>query len=177
MKRHLALDIESLDTTPRTVILSVGAVAFDTDASEFAPIDSYHRRFDIAPQIFGGRTVSQSTIDWWRLQSKKAHAEVLAIDHGNIVEFAEWTHLVAPITTWAWGTHFDIAALEDMAQESGVKLGWAYNSVRCARSVFKVREAMGLTVPSHKPEIAHSALSDAMALARNVYEFHRSAGL
>ena len=59
-KIHIMVDIETYDTKPTAVILSIGACVV-TD-----PGQNYYRELDPTTQTY--RTVSDSTKEWWAKQ-------------------------------------------------------------------------------------------------------------
>ena len=64
MSTSVMLDLETLGTRPDCVILTLGAIKFDP-FSEKEPGPGIHFRLDIEDQLAKGRTVDDSTIEWW----------------------------------------------------------------------------------------------------------------
>lgn len=57
------IDIETLDTTPSAVILSIGAVPFNIGNGEIGP--NYHSKCDVSLQVRDGHTIGLETLKWW----------------------------------------------------------------------------------------------------------------
>lgn len=57
------IDIETLDTTPTSVILSIGAVPFNIVTGECG--QEYWSKCDVSLQVHDGRTISLDTLQWW----------------------------------------------------------------------------------------------------------------
>jgi hypothetical protein len=74
---HLMWDIESLDTLPSAVVLSIGAVAFnledsDTEASLSKDSRCFYTGLAMQDQMDEGRTVDAATLKWWLKQGTEA---------------------------------------------------------------------------------------------------------
>jgi len=70
------IDIESLDTGPDCVILTIGAVLFDPKGVGII------ERLELRPTIedqtdLFNRTINEDTLRWWSTQSESAQEEAL----------------------------------------------------------------------------------------------------
>ena len=75
MATHGTIDLETIDTSPSATVLSLGAIKFNPlDDSE--PHSELYLKIDIDQQDRLGRTVSDSTIEWWGKQDAKQVGEV-----------------------------------------------------------------------------------------------------
>jgi hypothetical protein len=136
------VDLETLDTKPTSVILSIGAVLFDARGGQ--PKRPYYRVLKLQSQLNRGRTVSESTLLWWADQSEAARAEVFRGDgRSHPVEALQdlAAYLKPARRVWAQGPDFGCVILTDMARQLGIKMPWAYNSVRDVRTI---REEAGM---------------------------------
>ena len=70
----IMLDIETLDTSPSAIVLSIGAVKFNSVGLG----DTFYVRLDSDPQLALGRTQSEATLTWWAGQSDAARKEAFA---------------------------------------------------------------------------------------------------
>lgn len=68
MTRDIMLDLETLDTRPSAVIVSIGAVEFDTNGPN--PLREFYRVLQLPPQLSRGRTECPETLAWWSRQSE-----------------------------------------------------------------------------------------------------------
>ncbi len=57
------IDIETLDTTPSSVILSIGAVPFNIVDGEIG--QEYSSKCNVSMQVRDGRTIGLETLKWW----------------------------------------------------------------------------------------------------------------
>lgn len=151
---EIMFDIETLDTKPTAVVLSLGAVMFERDGTV---VDRFYRVLSIQEQIDAGRTVSESTLLWWLGQDHNAIAEAFAPVRRPVAsalgEFYGWAKEkpVASITKfWANGPNFDGTILEDLARNFGALVPWGYNQLRDQRTLV---DAAGFSISSHDPSI------------------------
>lgn len=75
------VDLESLDTADGAVVISLGAVAFNTYGADTAASlnilgtgRNFYIPFNIQEQLDKGRTVDASTLCWWMKQETNARA-------------------------------------------------------------------------------------------------------
>jgi len=160
---HFMVDIETLDTIPSAVILSVGACIICA-APELGPIFNYR----VAVQSQSARTQSLNTVLWWREQGNCPDDgiiplySVLDIFSGYLREQTE-----RPII-WCKGTDFDTAILAHAYTRVGQPIPWKYNDVRDFRTVKKLFGNQ-LVVTAQNPN-PHDALSDAIFQAQQLYQ-------
>lgn len=173
-----SMDIETLDTRASSVVLSMGICFFD-DAKEqtFDEIvaDGIEIFFDVDLQTKEGRTISQSTLNWWNQQGEdarrvlNAHATIGPRDFYNTAfyPFCEQRGLhqnwIMKECRWfTRGPHFDIAIVDSLFSNFNVSSPWKYYKVRDIRTWL---EAKGLpdNLKLVKPEgmVPHNALHDA----------------
>lgn len=145
-KIHIMVDIETYDTKPTALILSIGACVI-TD-----PVQSYYRELDPTTQIW--RTVSDSTREWWSKQPMPVPIGPYSI-HAALTDFSGWLQdLKKEPVIWCKGTDFDVAILTNAYGQLHLPIPWKYNNIRDCRTVFKIAE--------WKPrKAAHNALQDA----------------
>ena len=76
MTTHATIDIETLGTSPNTVVLTIGGIKFDPLADDCLHSEFYYR-LDADEQIGIGRTVDEKTLEWWETQPEEIKAEAL----------------------------------------------------------------------------------------------------
>jgi hypothetical protein len=161
------IDIETLNTTPDSVILSVGAVKFNPYTHE-DPFQHKHWKLDVDQQFELGRTYDQSTLEWWGRQAEHIREAAFG-DQGRIglVEFAKdlnkW--LVGCREIWCQGPQFDMVMIEHLFQQLCHHRNWAYWQVRDSRTLFSL---MPRDPRKDIQEDLHDALADAYWQARCV---------
>ncbi len=142
MKPEIMIDLETLDTRSRSVILSIGAVKFVEGDETFR--ETFYERLEIDPQLADGRTISQRTLQWWNEQNPAVRDEALAPDRTwpstAIHRLSEFIGDTRPI--WANGPSFDCILWETLCEDSSTEPPWRYNEVRDMRTL---REESGLS--------------------------------
>lgn len=161
------LDIETLGTTPGSVILSIGAVEFDATGlgrSMYVVISQGScRTYKLAEDA--------ETVSWWASQtdsarrvldeSRRHDAASLPVALGMLAGFVAGAERL-----WSKGVLFDFGLLEAAYRACSVRIPWDYRQPRCFRTWLK-------SVPAAKePQVQrddgseHNALGDAMHQAR-----------
>ena len=151
------IDIETLDTASTAVILSIGAFAFDRfDLNETLKNihnsifegneGNYHLYYvcNLNEQLVSSkRTVSQSTLDWWRKQSYENNKHIFLNQNTQNLEKAlnalidkmnEWKKTGDNVRFYFRGTDFDPVILKNAFSEYELPIPWEYNNVRDVRT-------------------------------------------
>lgn len=177
MAQDIMLDLETLDTSPTSVILTFGAVKFDK-FSENDPDDStaIYLRLDMDSQSELGRTINPDTVVWWGNQSKESQEE--AFSEENRVSLEDFTtqlnkYIVGCDKIWAQGTTFDIVIIENLYRMLGKPIPWAYWQVRDSRTLFD----LGDDSIKKNNASAHNALADAYFQAKSVQAIYKQLGV
>jgi|SRR6267378_2123427 len=166
--KDVMVDLETLGTKPGSVILSIGAVAFD----ETGLGEQFYRVISISSSLQAGLKEDADTKLWWSKQAPEARtvldqATDLRIAVPLVValtEFAQWLGSVAPlkdIKVWGNGSDFDnmmLAAAYDAVQMS---LPWRFYNNRCYRTLKNLLPA----ITFERSGVHHNALDDAMTQA------------
>jgi DNA polymerase III epsilon subunit-like protein len=158
---HVMVDLETLDTEPSASIISIGAVRFDEDN---IADKVFYRVVSISSNLAIGRTISDSTMDWWEEQSAQAR---------EVLEGKNSIHLVTALNelnefighdsiVWGNGAMFDNAILRNACKMTGVKPSWKYHQDACYRTL---KQCFPNIKKLSEPEVPHHALYDAMAQA------------
>jgi hypothetical protein len=164
---EMMFDLETLDTKTSAVVLSVGAVIWETGTDPEGKLqwqvkDRFLRILDMDEQLARGRTVSQHTLLWWLRQSANARDEAFSPVRQPCVEvlnalmsFANGYSIPAILSEtdpgitkfWASPDTFDFPIWDDLAMTFSSYVPWKYNQKRDVRTV--VDEA-SMTASSHK---------------------------
>lgn len=163
------LDIETLGTRPGSIILSIGACAFDPQS----PVQDTGAEFYV--NIYAddcranGLTQDDSTVAWWNRQSEAARAALLTDRqtlYDGLFAFSSWWGHYGDKVVWGHGASFDPVLMEAAYHTVGMLPPWAFYNVRCSRTLFAIA---GIdTRRMRGSETAHNALHDAKAQARAV---------
>jgi hypothetical protein len=173
----IMIDLETLNTTPDSTILTIGAVKFDPFGSEIKEpkMDSFYVKVDLDSCDRIGLTTNDDTIAWWANQSKEAQEAAFDPDGRiDIVDaFAQlYKFCWGAKRVWANGSCFDIIICEHVFRKIGKAIPWSFWEVRDVRTAFD----LGIN-PQRPPVTAHHALEDAWNQAvgiQNVYNTLRT---
>ena len=171
----LMLDIETLGTQPDTVILTVGAIKFNP-ASDAEPFDGLYCRLDVNEQLRMGRSVDDSTLEWWNSQKQDVRNEALSDeDRTGLLQFTKELNraVVGVSEIWAQGPTFDFTILENLYKQLGVPVPWHYWQIRDSRTLFKVVGEP--RIPGR--DQAHNALADCYYQARGIQQIYKQLNL
>lgn len=149
-KIGIMIDLESLDTGPRSVVTQVGIIAFPLDdpETEMRRISEY---LPVQPQIELERTISFDTVLWWLKQDEAARSKLLE-SAGNDMEvllsFVRSIHrklsdLIRTVgennvEIWARGPQFDVVNLESLFIDCGLAAPWKYSTVMDIRTAMRL---------------------------------------
>ena len=178
-KAHIAIDLETLSTSPAAVILSIGAVAMAEGGDTLA---DFYSICSIASQH--DRQIDKSTLDWWGKQSSDARTVLEQANEPNgptldsvLDELTRWigelgeTH---EVIVHGNGAAFDIAILEHAYKQRSPFVPWNFRNVRDMRTLRDICLRLGLEpkIKEAAPRTGthHNALDDARFQARIVIE-------
>lgn len=161
MFTDMMLDLETLDTTPGSAILSIGAIAFDRAGNDGC-LPIFHGR---CKPDFSKYSTSYATFEFWMKQAWTARAalfeDVKPLGHvlkGLSHFYSMFAH---GATVWCLPGAFDLPIIENAYRVEGVEVPWRYDAGGCLRTVYKLA---GITKEDRvKPTVAHDALADCVA--------------
>lgn len=160
-KKHLVIDIETLATTNKAFVVSVGwAVAEPTRGIIGTG------KFILNRSTQSRRKIDPETVLWWLQQSPEAiSASFLQEPNGSPYVLMETLHQVwnSYGCSYAWGfsSMFDLGILEDMARGVGHSYPWNHKNALCLRTLSQLMPH----IERPMPKIAHCPRSDAEAQA------------
>lgn len=174
---NVMIDIETFGRRPRGLVVSIGAVVFDTHkevpstgaASEFHAVLSWEAA--LAESRF---EKNLETLDWWHEEQSAAYArlrELMKRSTLNMTQLLEkFCNWVAPYCqagakVWGNSPSFDLVQLENAAKEVGIRFPIPYRAENDYRTLTDL--VYGPTSKPRPPDnIAHDALGDARFQAR-----------
>lgn len=171
--RDLMIDIETLGTAPGSVILSIGAVAFDAEAGVLGA--DFYSAIDPQSAVDAGLRMDVSTLKWWITQSDDARRAVFA---GNqpldcaLREFSDFAREVDASRIWAKPPSFDLVLIDAAFHACRVHVPWHYRSLRDVRTLLDITGT-----PSTYVGTAHNALDDARSQALSVIDAYRNGAI
>lgn len=176
---HIMLDLETLDTTPTAVVVSIGAVAFDPESGMLGDKFYVEMPDDTHAQQNAGRTISGDTVQWWMNQSAQARmlfndTPVESVIRTSTLEaLIRFARFVAAngdreVKLWGNGADFDNIILGSLYGDMDMKRPWSYSRNRCYRTM---KWAVPKDAAPFKPYgVHHNALDDAIAQANHLME-------
>lgn len=160
------VDLETLATTPNTVVLTLGAIKFNPKTKE-EPFDPIYLRLTIDDQTEQyNRFIDPATIEWWGNQDQAVQDEAFGEEDRvsmseAIDQFHKWCWGSNAI--WANGSIFDVAILEHMYRQLERVPAWNYYNIKDVRTMFGLGIAHGMD----KADL-HNALADAYQQAKGI---------
>jgi hypothetical protein len=168
------IDLETLGSVPRCVILSIGAVVFDPRGSDVPDTSrTFHAHIDVRSSQRAGLMIDGATVMWWLGQSEEARQELLKAETHDLFavlgHFAAWTDWPRVGGVWAKGPSFDCAILASAYRAVSMEPPWPYSRERCVRTALDMAGMPSDTMAYRTAaDVRHSALGDALAQARAV---------
>ena len=174
-KAHVAIDLETLSTSPAAVMLSIGAVAVCESTGT-------RLQFYAATSVDSqpGRKTDASTLIWWDKQSTEARK---ALDYAHSEDCPPLSQALDQLTDWlgklgethdvyVWGNgaDFDIGILSHAYKEISNFVPWDFRKVRDMRTLYDLTLRFGLTISVPRVGTHHNALDDAQFQADVVME-------
>lgn len=167
MINHIMQDLETLDTAPSALVLSIGAVRFDPmDVN--SPSKPFYVVLNHDDQLERGRTVSTSTQLWWDKQSPEAQAifEQPRMNTMHALEAFTDFYFTEPNTLiWGNGADFDNTILASLFNSFGLPQPWKYKHSRCYRTLRGFEMPFDFMEPEREGT-HHDALDDALHQAK-----------
>lgn len=185
--QNVMVDIETLDTGPDAVVLSIGAVAFD-GKTPLKDLPQHYDRLMFQSQLDKGRKVSASTLQWWMQQDHTAQQAAFLMG-SETPPYSALTHLIGFISSrteggiegalmWANSPSFDLTILRSLAGDFfQTPPLWNFRNERDLRTL---RATAGLRVapgPADLGYVAHHPIGDCMAQIEVVRRCYANLGL
>ena len=156
------IDIESLDTNPDCVILTIGAVLFNPEGDGI--IDKLELRPTIEDQTALGRTINEDTLRWWGEQSEEAQEEALGdrdrVSFQDCMEtLYKWCWRYNAGCAWSNGASFDLVVMESAWRQLGQNIPpWQFWKIRDTRTAYAIA---GVKLKDGGHSTSHKAVEDA----------------
>jgi hypothetical protein len=134
---HATIDLETLDTSPSATILTIGGVKFNPYTAD-EPYDKFYFKLSIDDQDRLGRTVSDSTLEWWAKQDPEIMNEAFdQTDAVGVDEFLDALNkwIVGVDIFWGQGYGFDYTMLENIYRSLGRPIPWQFWQIRDSRTL------------------------------------------
>lgn len=166
--KSIMIDLETLNTTPASLILSIGAVIFDENGitDRFYIVPNHQQQTD------AGRTISIDTLKWWMKQSPEAQA-VFTAEQTSVEEVITQLHSFLSkadrgTKMWSNGANFDCVIIDDLFRMYGVENPIKFYNQRCFRTYC---EEVGFSYKTNRERSpSHNALEDAVQQAEHLMQ-------
>lgn len=173
---HAMIDLETLDVKPGSTVLTIGAVKFNP-FNDSEPHSELYIKVDIDEQDKLGRSVSESTIEWWGKQPIDIQNEAFDPEGRLSVEDAlnavnKW--FVGTDIIWGQGYGFDLTILEDLYRSIGKPFPWQFWQVRDSRTLIA---CLDVDPRKSMQSSLHNALADSYYQAKSVQIAYSKLGI
>lgn len=163
--QDVMVDIETLGQGPGCKILSIGAVAFNSDAKTIGP--EFYQVFNTMNQGSYGLKTEKETVEWWAKQSEEARKVITQAEEGGeplrdgLLKFSGWLSQFdrKRLCIWGNGADFDNAILQYVYKVVPVEVPWDFWNNRCFRTLS--REFEDYCPKPDRKNVYHNALDDA----------------
>jgi len=166
---HAMVDIESLGTDYGSVILSIGAVAFepyDEDIKE----SKFHVNIDLADSLPKGFTIDGETFYWWWNRDAKARAAIVIPEPKpvlrSLLDLLDWYHFSQ--CEAAWSHRFDMELLGAYHKKLAIDTPWGYRGERDIRTLLGLAGRFGYKKDQTRDKEKHHPLWDALRQAKEI---------
>jgi len=179
---NIMVDIETLGTKEDSVILQIGAVAFDQYDENHNPIVAeFLTDMTISDQIrVYNRTVDNDTLIWWMddvgssarqsvLQRGDSHGELICSTYNALEDFNNFVSLHTDEENynfiWSNSPSFDLAIIKHAMRHCDIKPVWNHWDERDVRTMHHINRTLKLGINKKIDGVAHNALDDAKGQA------------
>lgn len=170
----IMIDIESLDTSPNCVILTIGAVSFNPKSMGIVEKLELRPTIEDQTEIYN-RSINEDTVRWWSTQSPEAMEE--SMGDRDRISFDECMEKLYKFcwnrrAVWSNGAGFDIVAMESAWRNLEQRIPWPYYTVRDTRTLYEVA-GVSLKDKKYTTKTTHKAVEDAEHQAIVVQDAYR----
>lgn len=156
MMKHVMVDLETLGTGYRPVIVSIGAAVFTPGSPEIG--QTFYAKIDAADAARWGLRIEAGTVKWWLQQSEEAR-EVFK-DGEDLQEvllrFFDWMGTGRRL--WGNGSNFDNRILREAYGAVRMQCPWHYRDDRDMRTYLDLHPRVDV----EREGTHHHALDDAI---------------
>jgi hypothetical protein len=166
MSLDVMIDLETLDTKPNCVILTIGVVSFNPKGLGIVERLELRPTIEDQTELFN-RTISEDTLRWWSTQSPEALEEAMG-DSGRQT-FRSCMEILYKFcwnrrAVWSNGAAFDIVACEEgmrqVLTEYPNPIPWPFYTVRDTRTLYEIA-GVSLKDKKYNTKTTHKAVEDA----------------
>lgn len=165
--QDVMVDLETLGTSARAPIISIGAVYFDPQSKVLG--STFYIAVTRESNLKAGRVEDADTVMWWDRQSPEARKVLTDPNAIALPEalklFGEFMSRETGVKLWGNGSDFDNVILIDAYAQCGIPAPWKFYNNRCYRTVKNLIKGQPLAV---RRGTHHHALDDAITQAEHL---------
>lgn len=162
---NIMIDIETMGIGPSAPVLSIGAVAFDTEIRK-----SFYVEINTKSLARRGFVPEFGTVVWWMGQSDQAREFIMAgaakgVDiEEALTQLSSFIGLYDKAELWSNGADFDLVILKSAYEKCDMALPWTCRDVTCFRTFKKLFPKLDQPFDG----VQHNAHDDALHQAKYV---------
>jgi len=178
---NIMIDIETLGTKPGSVIVAIGAMAFDPFTSQIG--ERFYLDIDAHDAQKRGLTIDVGTFFFWLGQTEEAKGVLLRTKRVPLDQalhsLTQWLQgqqsRCSNSTQWLWANSpdFDLVLLEAAYRTIGLEAPWTHRNRMDLRTLIQLTGASALKSPL---SVQHHALWDAHNQIEVVFDGFRKLG-
>lgn len=185
MPNEVMIDIETLSTSTRAVVLSVAAHTFNKSVG-LRTTNEAMWTLNLDEQFAAGRSVSESTLMFWLAQKNTPAFDIAFAANRSwevnpgLCALSAFIRHVAGDVFWANSPNFDMVILESLYRDFGIAVPWRYHQWRDVRTIAAEADLDRKWTPpdwDSEHEMPHHPLSDCRRQIAVVKEARRRLGI
>tara|TARA_R100001440_G_C2512772_1_gene118056 strand:+ start:387 stop:914 length:528 start_codon:yes stop_codon:yes gene_type:complete len=170
---HIMVDIETLGTSPKSVIFSIAAIKIKSNkiAGEFIAHPSIESGLKL------GFKVQADTLKWWMFQDEEAREQITNSTSDLPTALNDLRHWMGPnnnLYLWGNGADFDNVHLAEAYKACKMQVPWRFWNSRCFRTL---KETFPLSETPLQVGTKHHALNDALSQAHHLIQIFKDNAL
>lgn len=169
MPNSLMIDLETLGTGRKPIIIQGGWCVFDEDHSGVIHDLAGEVNVNVDSCTRLGGEIDDGAFRFWLTQPDKARLSVAVpgVPVGVFLTLLRGAYFDNKCEdVWSNGSKFDIVIVEHYFEATGIECPWKYNAARDTRTRWKDAEKLGWT--RDRVETAHTAMQDSIDQALDV---------
>jgi len=155
------LDIETLSTSPNSLILTIGAIKFDRnkEMKDIKDMDTFYTRINQESCKKLNMDINKDTLEWWNLQSEESKFEAFTSEDridikDALVKLSKFIKNTKYI--WAHSPNFDCIILENAYRLCKLEIPWRFYNLRDTRTIYDIGKVALTNIDTNK----HHSLYD-----------------
>jgi DNA polymerase III epsilon subunit-like protein len=168
---EIMLDIETLSTSPNSLILTIGAIKFfrNQEIKDIKDMDTFYVRINQESCTKLNMEISKDTLEWWNSQSEESRFEAfICKDRINIkdalIKLSRFVKNSKCI--WAHSPNFDCIILENAYRLCGIEIPWKFYNLRDTRTLYDLGNVTLENIDTNKHHSLYDCHNQIITLKR-----------